>query len=57
MSEVTPLANVEDVDAVEGELRNMKGKAEMSMKEIGKLNGDLTRKLLQFTCHVAVVPG
>lgn len=44
MSEVTPLNSVDDIDAFEGELRNMKGKTEMSMSEIGKLTGDLTRE-------------
>lgn len=44
VSEVTPLNSVDDIDAFEGELRNMKGKTEMSMSEIGKLTGDLTRE-------------
>jgi len=57
VSEVTPLSGVQDVDAFEGELRNMKGKTEMSMQEIGRLTGDLKREFgIDLSC-AAFRPG
>lgn len=43
---LTPLGSVDDVQAFEDELRNMKSKAEMAVKEVARLTGQLDRESL-----------
>ncbi|KAL7341974.1 hypothetical protein BJY59DRAFT_31307 [Rhodotorula toruloides] len=48
VASLTPLGSVDDVQAFEDELRNMKSKAEMAVKEVARLTGQLDRQKESF---------
>ncbi|BGP22638.1 hypothetical protein JCM10295v2_001526 [Rhodotorula toruloides] len=48
VASLTPLGSVDDVQAFEDELRNMRSKAEMAVKEVARLTGQLDRQKESF---------
>lgn len=44
LAAVTPLTDLDDVDAVERELGNLKTKADLGMQEVARLSGQLDRE-------------